>query len=185
MPGIVYTLILLSFLSCLNAFVLHHPSWHQPRLKASSNNDDTAKDEDDPQPYRNRSLTWSNRFRKLIPYETARKQVIAMGFFSKEDWDEYVADGKKYHGPYLASHPDEMYADDWVSWEEFLGLRRNYDDCRHVVQNVLKLQTLEEYTAFVKTDAKRAEYLRIPLKPQIVYKKKGWISCDHFFGTMQ
>ncbi|KAI2500496.1 hypothetical protein MHU86_13987 [Fragilaria crotonensis] len=154
------------------------------------NNDDVNKDDDDDdddtqslQPYRNRSLAWTNKYRALLPYEQARSKVIAMGFYSKSDWDDYVSDGS--NGPYLPNHPDEMYAADWVSWEEFLGLMRDHDDARHVVQHVLQVTTLEDYTNFIQADPKRAEHLRIPLKPHVVYRDKGWISYDHFFGTMQ
>lgn len=159
--------------------------------KESSNEDDDCNDDDEDddesqllqQPYRNRSLAWTNRYRTLLPYEQARAKVIAMGFYSKLDWDDYIADGS--NGPYLPNHPDEMYAADWVSWEEFLGLMRCHDEARDLVQHVLALRTLEDYTRFIEDNPKRAEHLRIPLKPHIVYKDAGWVSYDHFFGTMQ
>jgi hypothetical protein len=59
---------------------------------------------------------------------------------------------------------------------------RPYDETAHMVQNVLKLTSMEEYIKFVMTDPKRAEGLRIPSKPDIVYKDKGWISREAFFG---
>jgi hypothetical protein len=65
----------------------------------SSSDDFTENDEENTIPYRNRSLAWTNRYRTLIPYEKARQEAISMGFYSKEEWDEYVSDGKKYHGP--------------------------------------------------------------------------------------
>ena len=33
---------------------------------------------------------------------------------------------------------------------------------------------MDEYITFVKADIKRAESLRIPAKPEIVYREKGW-----------
>jgi len=77
-----------------------------------------------------------------------------------------------------------MYADDWISWDEFLGLMRPYNETREIVRKVLKLKSMDEYTEFVKADIKRAEGLRIPAKPDIVYKKKGLISERHFFGEL-
>ena len=153
----------------------------------SSQDDILEEEEDDdhPEAYRSRSLRWTNQYRKLIPYEKARQSIMEMGFTCKQDWDDYMADGKVYHGPYLPNHPDEMYADEWVSWDEFLGLMRPYDETRELVQTVLKLQNLEEYTRFIDEDPKRAEGLRIPLKPHIVYKDKGWISFEQFFGTLE
>lgn len=112
----------------------------------------------------------------------ARMSVISLGLRSKEDWDEYVADGKRNHGAYLPNKPDEMYADEWISWDEFLGLRRPYHEAREIVVNVLSIGDMEAYAKFVSEDTKRAEGLRIPAKPHIVYRENGWISFDHFFG---
>jgi hypothetical protein len=162
------------------------------RLSAgSSDNDDNAHDNDyyDDEidqtaqtAYGNRSLAWTNKYRKLFPYENARATAMSLGLRRKEEWDEYLSDGKCY-GAYLPSRPDEMYRDDWVSWEEFLGIMRDYIETQHIVQYVLQLQNIDEYKAFVKADPKRAEGLRIPAIPNIVYKGKGWDSFDSFFGT--
>jgi len=75
-----------------------------------------------------------------------------------------------------------MYADDWVSWDEFLGIMRTYDEARALLKNVFKFQSMEEYTNFIKADSKRAAGLRLPLKPEIVYKDNGWVSDSHFLG---
>jgi hypothetical protein len=154
-----------------------------PDDRSKNDGDDDDEEEDHLTPYRNRSLFWTNKFRTLIPYETARRKVIDMGFYSKQEWDEHLQDGG--FGPYIPNYPDEMYVGDWVSWDEFLGLMRSHEDAKQVVQQVLHLKTSEDYTAFVEKDPKRASYLRIPWKPHLVYKNKGWVSYDHFFGTMQ
>jgi len=170
-----------------SSIIFHFGRHHQLVLTHLDNNDhDELEDEDEYQEaYRNRSLVWTNKYRHLIPYEKARRAVMDMGFTCKEDWDEYVADGKKYHGPYLPNHPDEMYKEDWVSWDDFLGLMRSYNDTREMVRMVLKLQTLEEYTKFILDNPSRAHGLRIPFKPDIVYRGTGWQGEDHFFGTME
>lgn len=149
---------------------------------------DNEKDGDDSdmnissKAYGNRSLAWTNRYQKLLPYEKARKRAMSLGLRSKDEWDEFVSNGKKEHGPYLPNHPEEMYANDWISWEEFLGCMRPYDQARFMVQNVLKLKDMDEYMTFIEEDTQRAEGLRIPYIPDKVYKDKGWISEDHFFG---
>jgi hypothetical protein len=107
---------------------------------------------------------------------------MSLGLRSKEEWEEVFRDGEKKHGPYLVSRPDVMYADDWVSWEEFLGVMRTYEETRVLVQNVLQLKTMQEYRDFVNTDTKRAEGLRIPAEPEIVYRENGWVSAEHFFS---
>lgn len=134
------------------------------------------------QPYGNRSLAWTRRYREHFPYEYAHRQAMDLGLRNKEEWEEYIQDGKVYHGPYLISRPEEMYADEWVSWEEFLGVMRPYQEVRDLVRNVLKLRDLEEYTQFVRQDPKRAELLRIPLKPHLVYRDQ-WTTSEDFFGV--
>ena len=143
----------------------------------------TSEGIDEQPPYKNRSLAWTNRYRKLIPYESARSRAISLGLRSKAEWDEYQKDGECHeHGPYLPSRPDLMYPDDWVGWEEFLGIMRSYDEARDLVRT-LGIQNFEEYQDFVNCNTKRAEGLRIPAKPQIVYRDKGWTSFEDFFGT--
>jgi hypothetical protein len=36
--------------------------------------------------YENRSLAWTKRYRKLFPYESARKHAISLGRTSKAEW---------------------------------------------------------------------------------------------------
>ena len=132
--------------------------------------------------YGNRSLSWTQRYRNLFPYESARKSVIELGLRSKFEWDEYIENGKEFHGPYLPNHPDEMYRDDWESWDEWLGIMRDYDDCRRMVR-FLQLEGFQDYKEFVRTNRNRAEGLRIPAQPDLYYKDKGWVSFEHFFGA--
>jgi hypothetical protein len=152
------------------------------RLSAGSSDNEDTDDGCDEMAYGNRSLAWTNKYRKLFPYEYARAMATNLGLRCREEWDEYLTDGKVY-GPYLPSRPDEMYKDDWVSWEEFLGIMRDYSDTQHIVQNVLQLRNIDAYKSFVKADPKRALGLRIPAMPHIVYKDKGWDSFDSFFGS--
>jgi hypothetical protein len=118
---------------------------------------------------------------KLIPYEIARLQAIRLGASSKEEWQELLEDGKCSRGPYMISRPTEMYQEEWVSWEEFLGVMRPYDETKQIVQSVLKLKNMEDYQKFVKNDPKRAEGLRIPAKPEIAYINSGWQSSEESF----
>lgn len=151
------------------------------------NNDDIGEEdeEDDVEnisvkPYRNRSLRWTKRYRTLNPYEKARARVISFGHRSKSDWDEAVSSGQL--GQYVPNYPDEMYAPEWVSWDEWLGIMRSYDDAKNLASNVLGLKNLDEYILFVRGNNKRAEGLRIPVRPDIYYKDE-WIDEDTFFGT--
>jgi hypothetical protein len=199
MPGKYGRLLfgLFGLLACctMNAFQQVRPQSHKktPALHSSRattklfNFDDDYEQEDDEDEvtqtaYGNRSLAWTKRYRKLIPYEMARARAMELGLNSKDEWDESQQDGTCYHGVYLASRPDEMYQEEWVSWEEFLGAMRTYEETRSIVQNVLKFSNMEGYNCFVAADRKRAEGLRIPFKPEIVYKHTGWQGENEFFA---
>lgn len=155
---------------------------------SSDNKDDqdssVVKDDDNDliTPYGNQTLAWTKKYRRLVPYESARLTAMRLGLRSKEEWDDIREFGKAFHGAHLVSRPQELYRKEWVSWEEFLGVMRPYEDAKQVVTNTLKLESMDEYVAFVKEDVKRAESLRIPAKPEIYYRDKGWTSEEDFFN---
>ena len=59
---------------------------------------------------------------------------------------------------------------------------RNYDDARNLAVNVLGLKSLDDYILFVRSDSKRAEGLRIPVRPDLFFKGKGWVDEATFFA---
>eukprot|EP00980_Cylindrotheca_fusiformis_P013856 scaffold3596_cov126-Cylindrotheca_fusiformis.AAC.14 len=142
--------------------------------------DEDGEDDDDAeiQPYRNRSLAWTKRYRKLNPYEQCRQRVLQFGHRSKKDWDEAMESGQL--GSYVPCYPDEMYAPEWISWEEWLGLMRSYDETKQLAVHVLQLKSLDEYILFVRSNAQRAEGLRIPVRPDLFYKEE-WTTEQDFF----
>jgi hypothetical protein len=172
------------------ATVLHFAHADHDKSDDEEECQDADKDSDDidDEPttavaYGRKSLAWTNKFRTLFPYDTARRSVMDLGLRCKEEWDEYVADGKPQHGPYLPNRPEEMYAVEWESWEEFLGLIRPYHETQYMVRQVLRLPNMDEYVAFVESNRPRAEGLRIPAQPRQYYQNLGsWQSDDHFFG---
>jgi hypothetical protein len=146
--------------------------------------DDEDDDDDDDdvqiQPYGNRSLAWTKRYRRLNPYEKVRHRVISnFGHRNKSDWDECIANG--WQGVYVPSRPDVMYAPEWTSWDDFLGIMRTYEDCRNVAVHVLGLRSLDEYIIFVRSNPHRAQGLRIPVRPDLLYKSDGWMDEATFF----
>jgi hypothetical protein len=150
--------------------------------KSTGDDEDYNDDEDEPpavRPYRNRSLAWTLRYRRLNPYDKVRARVISFGHRSKDDWDDAVSSGQL--GQYVPNHPDEMYAPEWVSWDEFLGLMRDYNETRNLATNILGLKCLDDYLVFVKSNSKRAEGLRIPVRPDLYYEDE-WKDEQSFFG---
>ena len=152
-----------------------------PVCRKSNDNNESYPDDDELaiKPYRNRSLSWTLRYRTLNPYEKVRARVISFGHRSKDDWDEAVSSGQL--GQYVPSYPDEMYAPEWVSWDEWLGLMRSYEDTKNLATNILGLKSLDDYLLFVKSNSRRAGGLRIPVRPDIFYKD-DWIDEDTFFA---
>ncbi|KAL3765965.1 hypothetical protein ACHAW5_011362 [Stephanodiscus triporus] len=150
----------------------------------SMGDDEDYNDEDEPavRPYRNRSLAWTLRYRRLNPYDKVRARVISFGHRSKDDWDDAVSSGQL--GQYVPNHPDEMYAPEWVSWDEFLGLMRDYNETRNLATSILGLKSLDDYLVFVKSNSKRAEGLRIPVRPDLYYEDE-WKDEQSFFGKCE
>ena len=145
--------------------------------------DDDEDDDDNIKPYLNRTLGWTKRYRKLVPYANARQTAMRLGLRSKAEWEDIREFGKAFHGAHSVSRPDLMYAKEWISWEEFLGVMRPYEEAKDITQNQLNLRSMEEYRDWVGKNTKEAENLRIPAKPDIVYREKGWISSEDFFGN--
>lgn len=157
--------------------------WAEASGEATTNGASHEVDDDEVVAYLDRSLAWTKKYRRLVPYESARRTAMRLGLRSREEWEDIRQFGKAFHGAHSVSRPDLMYAKEWVSWEEFLGVMRPYEEAKRIVQDDLGLSSMEEYIAFVKEDTRRAEDLRIPAKPEIVYRDKGWQGDDDFFGT--
>jgi len=142
-------------------------------------------DDEDIQPYGNRTLAWTKRYRNLVPYEAARLTAMRLGLRSQEEWDDIRQFGKAFHGAHSVSRPDIMYAKEWISWDEFLGVMRPYEEAKQMIQEELKLSGREEYMNFVESDTQQAQLLRIPAEPEIYYRRKGWESDEAFFGIKE
>ena len=107
-------------------------------------NDVEEEDEMSQTSFTAQPMDWTQKYRKLIPYEHARLRAMGLGISSKEECDKL----RSYHGPYLPSRPHEMYKEEWTSWEEFLGAMRSYEETRAIVRNVFKLTSMEAYHKF-------------------------------------
>jgi len=181
-------LLLISLLSAFCFIVINNEIALNRLIRVSTrcyssggDSSDDYDDEEDVQPYGNRTLHWTKRYRRLVPYEAARRTAMRLGLRSKEEWEDIRQFGKAFHGAHAVSRPDLMYAKEWISWDEFLGVMRPYAEAKYMVK-ILDIRNMEDYQAFVKNDTKRAEGLRIPAKPDIVYRNQGWEGPEAFFG---
>jgi hypothetical protein len=123
-------------------------------------------------------MEWTQKYRKLIPYEHARIRAMGLGISSKEEYDKF----RSSYGPYLPTRPHEMYKEEWTSWGEFLGAMGSYESTQVIVRNVLKLTSMEAYLEFVTDHPKRAQGLKIPARPDVYYKSAGWKNSNEFFA---
>ena len=69
-----------------------------------------------------------------------------------------------------------------LSWDEFLGIMRSYQETQQLVVHTLGIKSLDDYILFVRSDPSRAQGLRIPLRPDLKYKNQGWIDEATFFS---
>lgn len=116
---------------------------------------------------------WRKRYRRVLPFDEARRCVQAIGFGNREEWDEWVAEGKKspFLGPYVPSDPEAMYAEEWQGWDDFLGCILPFSKAR-LVSRMLGLQSQEAWYAFVEDDPVRLRSLRLPALPSIYYSSE-------------
>eukprot|EP00439_Symbiodinium_sp_Y106_P085116 s82_g27.t1 len=106
---------------------------------------------------------WRKRYRRVLPFDEARRCVQAIGFGSREEWDEWVSEGKKspFLGPYVPNDPEAMYAEEWQGWDDFLGCILPFSKAR-----------LEAWYTFVEDDPVRLRSLRLPALPSIYYSSE-------------
>jgi hypothetical protein len=104
-------------------------------------------------------------------------------FFSREQWDEWVDEGKKspYLGPYMPSEPDKMYSEaGWTDWDDFLGVPLPFHEAREYARG-LGLSSVQEWWAH--SDGHELP-TRVPSRPNWVYRQDGfttyadWLGCE-------
>lgn len=144
------------------------PRSRNSRRDATASAASAWKDSDDAS-YAKRP-NWRKRYRRVLPFDEARRCVQAIGFGCRNEWDDWVADGKKspFLGPYVPNDPEAMYAEEWEGWDDFLGIILDFKEAR-LVSRMLGLQSQEDWYSFVEADAVRLRSLRLPALPSVYY----------------
>eukprot|EP00930_Biecheleria_cincta_P078478 TRINITY_DN65965_c0_g1_i1.p1 TRINITY_DN65965_c0_g1~~TRINITY_DN65965_c0_g1_i1.p1 ORF type:complete len:137 (+),score=19.00 TRINITY_DN65965_c0_g1_i1:22-411(+) len=124
-----------------------------------------------------------------------------MGFSSKEEWDSHEFEGGRgsYH---LPKDPDVVYAEEFVDWEDWLGVMLPFVEARAKTRN-LGFKTKQAYVEYVlepqrqrnpqewafaslvhKMGGKRTgthPSTRLPWQPDLYYKN-GWQGWEDWLG---
>jgi len=108
-------------------------------------------------------------------------------FCSYSEYKKFLNDNKSF-SKRLPLCPKKVFLKrkEWVSWGDFFGNKYvsdkekneryfSYDDAKKILK-LNNIKTRKEYFSFLKTEN------RLPLRPWIVYNKKGWVSCYDFFS---
>eukprot|EP00873_Tetraselmis_striata_P015604 jgi/Tetstr1/435868/TSEL_024756.t1 len=92
---------------------------------------------------------WRKKYKSVLPFHEVQRMAQGMGLRSKDDWDEWVNEGKKspWFGPYMPSDPDVIYADEWEGWDAFLGVMLPYNKARKI-SRCLGLKSQAEWWAY-------------------------------------
>ncbi len=118
-----------------------------------------------------------NKSQLYATYQEARAAVRALGITT---YPGYLQG--RNTDPRLPGHPQQKYASDWVSWDEFLErptspeLYSTYQEARTATRS-LGYKAVGQYKGNRKTDDPR-----LPSNPNSYYKE-DWISWLEFLGT--
>jgi hypothetical protein len=120
--------------------------------------------------------------KKYTSYTEAKKYATKYNIKSNAEWLHHNKIGNKPSN--VPSDPKHIYADEWVSWGDFLDtgnisnrkrIFKTFDEAKEYIQ-ALKIKTKTEYINIVKLKLIPKD---IPTNPQFTYKKE-WISWGYF-----
>jgi hypothetical protein len=109
----------------------------------------------------------------LIPkakhLQICRARVISYGNRGKDDWDWVMSSGQldQYFPNY---NPEGECSPEWLRWDEWLGVMRDYNEMRNLATNILGLKSLDDYLVFVKSSSKRARNCVYPFVLSLYYE---------------
>jgi superfamily II DNA or RNA helicase len=128
---------------------------------------------------------WAEKWasRSWRPFEEARAFVHSLGLKSHKEWRAYRTSGNKPED--IPTHPEMAYADDWVSWSDWLGasLRRiggwrPFEEARNYVHG-LRIKSEAKWRVYRRSGNKPED---IPANPSNVYTS-DWVNWPDWLGT--
>ena len=79
--------------------------------------------------YNGRAVYTAN-YRSSLPFDEVRRKSRGLGLRCREDYEELGVP------KYAPSRPEDMFPDRWLGWDDYLGVRRPYDEGRRVAQTL-------------------------------------------------
>ena len=127
------------------------------------------------------SLNATSKRRALYSFDEARKIARGHGFSSLQEFLDYDCAGA-YQVP---KNADEVWSEDFTTWEDFLGIILEFEEAREVARKTASernISTQKEYMRVMesKTIEDGDIASRLPYRPDLKYKTRGWISWEDF-----
>ena len=104
-----------------------------------------------------------------------RHRSRGLGLRCREDYEELGVP------KYAPSRPEDMFPDRWLGWDDYLGVRRPYDEGRRVARTLGISSELRWYTYALDRPAV-LEDLRLPFRPDKAYGD-AWRGWGDWLGT--
>ena len=117
--------------------------------------------------------------RPLYSFTDARRMARTYQFSTKEEFLDYDCPGAYQ----LPKNPDQVWEQEWKGWEDWLGVRLEFDTARTTAR-ALKLQSATDYMELIASNTldDNDDASRLPYQPDKIYKKE-WISWEDWLGT--
>jgi len=105
-------------------------------------------------------------------FHDARKLARARGHDNIDEFLKYDCPGA-YR---ITKSPDVDYADEFISWEDFLGIIYTFDEARKRIAD-MRIDSVDDY----KDRRSRDVDIRFPALPELKYKSE-WRGWQHFLS---
>lgn len=138
---------------------------------------------------------------EYLDFYEAKRFIKLLNLSSKNEWNKYLnndLEGFKNKPTYLPENPEKEYKNDWISWEDFLGIKNKkrtsncyieflpFEEARNFARK-LGIKTTKDWQKYCIYELKGYEKKpdNIPRSPEQVYRRKGWINYKDWLHEKQ
>ena len=117
------------------------------------------------------------KYPRFLPFEQAREFVRSLGLKKTKEWEKYSSSGKRPRN--IPSCPNVIYKKEFKGFRDWIGLPEKiflpFAEARKYVR---KNMTGRDWWEWCRDNRPS----NIPIKPDVIYKNKGWKSWVDWFG---